>query len=304
MRMRLSVLLFCSMVLNACQSHDYKKTPGLLIDDIAIALRKDLLKNYESSKKITLAIARFSRSDLVAARFKYKLVTPKLGTLIANALQTEMFNPARFDLIDRFQVDALLSEVDFHQLGITESDGIPSLRMKGIKAIILGSVLLKDGSFRFDARIVEVETGKILSAATKVVDYYDFLNDAYNEYPKREDCHATIRADDGWQSTDCVVRNVAKLYIKAVGSWSMTNDKFAFGPEGVSSSPSVFGDYRLLAAANHGALICRIGERNMVYGVSNPWSVKGIEGVLECRINDKEVYNNRGAVRMDIELEE
>ncbi|MBS0618799.1 MAG: hypothetical protein JSR44_11465 [Spirochaetes bacterium] len=304
MRMRLSVLLFCSLVFNACQSRDYKKTPGLLIDDIAIALRKDLLKQYENSEKTTLAVAGFSRNDLVAARFKYKLVTPKLGLLIANALQTEMFNPARFDLIERSQIDALLSELDFHRLGITESDGIPSLRIQGIKAIILGSVQLKDGVFQFDARIVAVETGKVLAAATKVVDYYDFLNDAYNEYPKREDCRATIRADDSWQSTGCVIRNVAKLHVKATGSWSMTNDKFTFGPEGVSSSPSIFGDYRILTAANHGALICRIGERNMIYGVSNPWDVKGIAGALECRINDKEVYNNRGSITMDIELEE
>ncbi|MBN8219904.1 MAG: curli production assembly/transport component CsgG domain protein [Spirochaetes bacterium] len=295
-------ILFLILLLGYCKSVDYKKKPGRLIDDIAISLKSDLIKNYDSKERISLAVAGFSRVDLVNATSKYKSVTPRLGVMIANALQNEMFIPEKFELIERLRIDALLSEVEFNQIGLAEGEAIKTLKLKGINSIVLGNIQLRDKSFRFDARIVELETGKVKSVASKIVDYYEFLELAYNDYSKgAKPCIASIAARGTWQNTSCVVKDVKKLNIQASGRWSMTDSGYSFGPMGIWDNPSGWGDYRL-AEANHGALLCRIGGFLFAFDGQTK-DVSGMEGVIECRINDTAVSNNDGTMTLTIETE-
>ncbi len=256
MNMKKTWSLLLPLLILTCKTVDYKKNPGRLIDDIAISLRSDLIKNYDSKEKISLAIAGFSRVDLIGTTSQYKSVTPRLGIMIANALQNEMFMPEKFELIERLRIDALLNEVDFNQIGLTESEAIKTLKLKGVNSIVLGNIQLRDKSFRFDARIVELETGKVKSVASKVVNYYEFLETAYNDYPsKKKPCIASVAARGTWQNTSCVIKDASKLNIYASGRWSMTNSGYSFGPMGIEDNPSSWGDYRIVEA-NHGALIC------------------------------------------------
>jgi|JI10StandDraft_1071094.scaffolds.fasta_scaffold594759_1 hypothetical protein len=294
--------LLLPFLIFSCKTVDYKKHPGRLIDDIAISLRSDLIKNYDSKEKISLAVAGFSRIDLMGTTSKYKSVTPRLGIMIANALQNEMFIPERFELIERLRIDALLNEVDFNQIGLTEGEAIKTLKLKGINSIVLGNIQLRDKSFRFDARIVELETGKVKSVASKVVNYYEFLETAYNDYASnKKPCITSVAARGNWQNTSCVVKDASKLNVQASGRWSMTDTGYSFGPMGIWDNPSGWGDYRVVQA-NHGALICRLGPNIFVFDGSIE-NVSGMEGVLECRINDTDVSNNDGTMTLTIETE-
>lgn len=288
----------------ACGSVDYKKNPGRLVDDIAASLRAELVSKYEGKEKITIGVAGFSRLDLVTTSSKYKSVTPRLGIMIANALQNEMFIPSKFELIERFQIDALLNELDFNQVGLTGSESIKSLKIKGVNSIVLGSIQLRDKSFRFDARLVEIETGRVKSVATRVVGYYEFLDQAYNDYPKvKKACIATVQARADWQNTSCVLKGSTRLNWEAKGSWSMTSDRLSFGPEGVIVNPSTNGDYRIWQG-NHGALICRVGTTHgYIYAGKGTENIEGAEGLLECRMNDNDIYNNQGFVTVSFETD-
>jgi hypothetical protein len=296
-------IFYCLIfMLFACGSVNYKKNPGRLIDDIASSLRQELVGKYAGKDKITIGVAGFTRQDLVTTGSKYRSVTPRLGIMIANALQNEMFIPDKFDLIERIRVDALLNELDFNQAGFTDSESLRALKLKGVNSIVLGSIQLRDKSFRFDARLVELETGRVLSVATKVVSYFAFLDQAYNDYPKaRKACVAIVQARGGWQNTSCVIKNSNTMDWEAKGTWSMTNNGYSFGPEGLENNPSTHGDYRLIQA-NHGALLCRIGTtHNFKYTGKTSEKVTGAEGVIECRINDNDVSNNQGAITVTFE---
>jgi hypothetical protein len=85
----------------------------------------------------------------------------------------------------------------------------------------------------------------------------------------------------------------------------MTNKPFYFDATGSIENPSNYGDYRLHKGANHGALLCRIGAKNIyIYKNNFAEDITGIEGVLECRINDTDVENNSGEILLIVETEE
>lgn len=152
------------------------------IDDSVNSLKKQLFKNYTLKEKKTLAISSFARTDLLQANSIYSSIVPKLGTMYANSLQNEMFQPDIFDLIERQRIDGILKEAVYEQIGLSQGN-INSLKLVGAELILLGTLQIREESIRIDARITDISSGKIVSVGTVTIPLTYYIEDLYNDIP-------------------------------------------------------------------------------------------------------------------------
>jgi curli biogenesis system outer membrane secretion channel CsgG len=133
------------------------------------------------------------RPRIGVPKFYHQL--PSVGEGIADILTRELFKCGRFDVIERSELETLLSEVDFEQSAYVESSSAAPLgRIKGVDYLLIGKITafgvkekeagIGAGSFgrniglgglktekriayaSFDIRLVEVETGRVVFADT------------------------------------------------------------------------------------------------------------------------------------------
>lgn len=116
---------------------------------------------------------------------------------------------------------------------------------------------------------------------------------------------ASISARAGWTSADASIDSTDVASIVAIGSWTYSSWHGACGAEGTSED---FASYSYDARFAHAALLCRAGSRGPAFGVVGRWRgtgegpsrvaavPAGNSGRIECRPNDTDVGNNRGAI--------
>lgn len=85
---------------------------------------------------------------------------------LSNRLRNELFRLGKFDVVDRGMMENILSEQDFQQTGCTSNECLVEVgRLLGAQQMVGGSVSKVGGTFTVSARLVDVETGKVLSVS-------------------------------------------------------------------------------------------------------------------------------------------
>ncbi|MCH7498331.1 MAG: DUF2380 domain-containing protein [Candidatus Marinimicrobia bacterium] len=85
---------------------------------------------------------------------------------LTNRLRNELFRLGRFEVVDRGMMENILSEQDFQQTGCTSNDCLVEVgRLLGARQMVGGSISKVGGTFTVSARLVDVETGKVLSVS-------------------------------------------------------------------------------------------------------------------------------------------
>jgi hypothetical protein len=116
------------------------------------------------------------------------------------------------------------------------------------------------------------------------------------EIPRTE---ATVFANRDWQDTGINLMAENKFILKAEGTWYMTLST-PVTAEGLNYSPALFGiDYRLDKGFNHGQLLCRIASGSQTLFSVGEHSANSTGRVL-CRINDTDLLNNSGSLKISI----
>lgn len=88
-----------------------------------------------------------------------------LGKIISEILTTSFVNSQSFKIIEREQLQKVLKEFNLSQSGIIDTSYAKKIgKITGADAIITGSVIKIGSSLRLDARIIDVESGIILTA--------------------------------------------------------------------------------------------------------------------------------------------
>lgn len=88
-----------------------------------------------------------------------------LGKIISEILTTSFVNSQSFKIIEREQLQKVLKEFKLSQSGIIDTSYAKKIgKITGADAIITGSVIKIGSSLRLDARIIDVESGIILTA--------------------------------------------------------------------------------------------------------------------------------------------
>lgn len=300
--MRILIITLLAFLLG-CNSSQPKQPGEAIIDKAVQDLKKQLILNYKSQDKKKLAIASFTRVDLMTKDRKYNVAVPELGEHLANSLQNDIFNPEMFDLLERQRIDGMLGELLLNRQGLSE-DNLEKINLIGADLVILGTLQKRENSIRIDSRIVETKTGKIVSVANTNLELTDYILASYNNLKNAEEISERfeIVSNDGWQATKVLIKEYSQIEIFAEGQWSMTSDSIKrMSPVGLLENPSGWGDYRLYKNFNHGALLCRIkmnSELSQVFTIGMPGYV--YPGIVECRINDNDLENNVGSVFVTI----
>ncbi len=102
-----------------------------------------------------------------------------LGKMISELFTTEIVNGEAFKIIEREQLKKVVDEIAIGQSGIIDTSEAQQLgKLLGADAIIAGSVMKLQHELRVDSRIIEVKTGIIVSAESKMCkeDLWDISN--------------------------------------------------------------------------------------------------------------------------------
>jgi len=88
-----------------------------------------------------------------------------LGRMIAEMFTTEAVNSNAFRIVEREQLEKVLREFEVGQSGIVDTTQAKEIgKMVGAAIIVTGAVMKIDDQLRIDSRIIDVETGVIVSA--------------------------------------------------------------------------------------------------------------------------------------------
>ncbi len=93
-------------------------------------------------------------------------VKNSVGSLVSVMLTDELSRSTVFQVIERRDLDALMKEYKLSLSGFTSESTAPQLgELQGVELLVLGSVAEQGDSYVVSARLVEVETGKIITSA-------------------------------------------------------------------------------------------------------------------------------------------
>jgi TolB-like protein len=121
-----------------------------------LSAKADSFKNEKS--KIKIGIIEFQSLNEEAKK-------DILGKVFSEVLTTSFVNSNAFKIIEREQLEKVLKELQLTQTGIIDTAYAKQIgKMLGADAILTGTVIKFGNDLRVDARIIDVESGLILTA--------------------------------------------------------------------------------------------------------------------------------------------
>jgi TolB-like protein len=115
----------------------------------------------------TPALAEFKKSKIAVLDFQQNghFETPDIGKMVAEWFTTSLVETGRFDIIERRLLEQILAEQKIGSSGLVESTSAAKIgKMLGVKTVVTGTVQSFAGTLEINARVINVETGSIISA--------------------------------------------------------------------------------------------------------------------------------------------
>ena len=109
-------------------------------------------------EKVKIGILEFQALNEEARRDNF-------GRVFTEVLTTSFVKSEAFRIIEREQLHTVLKEIELSQSGIIDTSNAAKVgKMVGANAVVVGSVTKISNEMRLDARIIDVESGIILTA--------------------------------------------------------------------------------------------------------------------------------------------
>jgi TolB-like protein len=130
-------------------------------------------KPPEPVREAPIAIPEASRSKIAVIQFSSLNRGDEdkhLGPMIAEMFTTELVRINAYKIIEREQLTKVLTELSLVQTGVLDSGDVQRVgKILGTDAIVTGSVIKIGDTLRIDSRVIDVGTGVILTAESRVV---------------------------------------------------------------------------------------------------------------------------------------
>jgi len=128
-----------------------------------------------------LLSAEDKKLNIAVMEFQGRNVSAIDASVFADILRTEIVNQNTVNVIDKSNMDKVLSEAAFQQTGCTTSEcAVQMGKILNVQKMIVGSLSKIEGSYCANANYVDVETGKIDKSETisceKAKDFYSAAN--------------------------------------------------------------------------------------------------------------------------------
>ena len=95
----------------------------------------------------------------------------KLGQTLTEMLITALIQGDQFNVMERVQLEKILKEQSLSQTGVIDAEtAIEVGKLSGLEGVVVGSISQLKTSIEADARLIQVETGKALAAASSSVN--------------------------------------------------------------------------------------------------------------------------------------
>jgi len=129
-----------------------------------------------------LLAAQENKPNLAVMDFSGKNVSAIDASVFSDILRTEIVNQNTVNVVDKANMDKILSEAAFQQTGCTSSECAAQVgKILNVQKMIVGSLSKIEGTYCANANYVDVETGKIERSETvtcdKVKEFYTAAND-------------------------------------------------------------------------------------------------------------------------------
>lgn len=141
-----------------------------------------------------------------------------------SSIFTTYFTPNGWSCVDRTEIDQIVSEQNFQQSKITESQRTKIGRVHNISKMVLGTINIANGQYNVDVRVVNVTTGEI--SATEGIsipaqsDYRTAIKTLARNLAKKVEALPVIESEVRDRSDVEIVMNYLKVYPEELGKYS------------------------------------------------------------------------------------
>ncbi len=105
----------------------------------------------------------------------------KLGQSFTEMLITALIQSEKFNVMERVQLEKILKEQSLSQSGVIDAEtAIEVGKLSGLEGVVVGSISQLKTSLEADARLIQVETGKALAAASSSAHRVDDIRGVAN----------------------------------------------------------------------------------------------------------------------------
>lgn len=141
-----------------------------------------------------------------------------------SSIFTTYFTPNGWSCVDRTEIDQIVSEQNFQQSKITESQRTKIGRVHNISKMVLGTINIANGQYNVDVRVVDVTTGEI--SATEGIsipaqsDYRTAIKTLARNLAKKVEALPVIESEVRDRADVEIVMNYLKVYPEELGKYS------------------------------------------------------------------------------------
>ena len=131
------------------------------VDDAIRFLGKEVVNRVRSRKTPVVVVT----SDFVRADKRVTL----LGRFLNDKLTAEIFLASGVELVERRHLKEILDELGLHMSGLVDSESAKKVGlMSGADVVVVGDILDLGNALKANIRLVDVETGAVLSAHNSI----------------------------------------------------------------------------------------------------------------------------------------
>lgn len=140
-----------------------------------------------------------------------------------SSMFTTSFQPTGYTLVDRTEIDQIVSEQNFQQSKITESQRTKIGRVNNISKMVLGTINIANGQYNVDVRVVDVTTGEI--SATEGIsipaqsNYRTAIETLARNLAKKVEALPVIDSEVRERADVEIVMNYLKVYPEELGEY-------------------------------------------------------------------------------------
>lgn len=137
------------------------------------------------------------------------------------------FRPAGYTMVERAQIDKVISEQGFQRSSITDAQAVRLGKILNVSKVVLGKVSMLGGQYQVDVRVVDVESGHdvALEGATFNGDYRTNVRNLANKLAGQIAIKpgATVQPSNPAQTSEYV-----DLGLPSGTKWKSANEKGGF----------------------------------------------------------------------------
>jgi len=140
---------------------------------------EQLNKKAETGPKPRVAVFPFEDANVATE-------STGLGESISEMMTTALISYGRFEVVERMQLQNVISEQALGQSGAIDSESAIAVgKILGVEAVAIGSLSKLRNVIEGDARLIEVETGKAITAASGNIETVDNLRELANDLAQK-----------------------------------------------------------------------------------------------------------------------